>query len=383
MGYFLLIAILLLFAFGISKAMATWICSAWRWANPRRFVNIFDRDYINNKVFYMQRFGKVPNTSLITAVDATKAFAYVRKNYGELIAEIYQACYFDWERKTNQFSNTLIVLHNKVMLEIAGQYVIIIYAKDRYHFAGKLITELSEFKVEEKTEEFEINIITFSANGLELKQLEIKPTFLDIGLYYNDNFMEVDELIRKRLNQRDDKGIVLLHGLPGTGKTTYLRHLIGALKKKVLFVSPAVAGNLMNPEFLDILIDNPNSVLIIEDAENIMMDRKFNSDSSVSNLLNLSDGLLSDCLSVQIICTFNSSVSLIDTALMREGRLIARYEFGKLEARKAQALSDHLGFKTRITCSMSLAEITSQDEKQFATKKTEIVGFRRMAELQD
>ena len=64
----------------------------------------------------------------------------------------------------------------------------------------------------------------------------------------------------------------------------------------------------MNPEFIDLLIDNPNAVLIIEDAENIIMDRKINNNSSVSNLLNISDGLLSDCLNVQIICTFNSAL---------------------------------------------------------------------------
>ena len=64
-----------------------------------------------------------------------------------------------------------------------------------------------------------------------------------------------------------------MHGLPGTGKTTYLRHLIGSMKKRVLFVSPGVACNLMNPEFMDLLIDNPNAVLVIEDAENVIMDR--------------------------------------------------------------------------------------------------------------
>jgi hypothetical protein len=67
---------------------------------------------------------------------------------------------------------------------------------------------------------------------------------------------------------------------------------------------------------------------------------------------------------------------------MREGRMIARYEFGKLDIEKGQKLSDELGYKTRITRPMSLAEITSQDEKQFEMKKTEIIGFRRMAELQ-
>jgi hypothetical protein len=145
-----------------------------------------------------------------------------------------------------------------------------------------------------------------------------------------------------------------------------------------MFVSPSVAGNLMNPEFMDLLIDNPNTVLIIEDAENIIMDRKFSSQSSVSNLLNISDGLLSDCLNVQIICTFNSAITMVDAALMRKGRLIARYEFGKLDIVKAQALANHLGIDQVIEKPMTLAEITNPTEKEYEeTDKIEVQGFRR------
>jgi ATP-dependent 26S proteasome regulatory subunit len=191
----------------------------------------------------------------------------------------------------------------------------------------------------------------------------------------------VDATIKERLSKENDKGIVLLHGLPGTGKTTYLRHLIGSMKKKVMFVSPSVAGNLMNPEFMDLLIDNPNTVLVIEDAENIIMDRRFSSQSSVSNLLNISDGLLSDCLNVQIICTFNSELSLVDSALLRKGRLIAKYEFGKLHISKAKALSQHLGLQQEINKPMTLAEITNPDDNHYEPKKTNVIGFRRMEEL--
>ena len=134
---------------------------------------------------------------------------------------------------------------------------------------------------------------------------------------------------------------------------------------------------MLNPDFIKLLIENPDTVLIIEDAENIIMDRKIKAGSSVSNLLNISDGLLADCLNVQLICTFNSPLTMVDSALLRKGRLIAKYEFGKLSVSKSQKLSDHLGFNTTITRPMAIAEIAGQHEKTEKTESIEVIGFRR------
>ncbi len=342
---------------------------------------IFEHNYIESKPFYMYKFGAIPNTTFIDDIDISKAFDYVQDTYANKVDAIYQSCSYNQEKEVQEFGKTLFVLDNDVVIELSGEYARVLYQKNGFDFTDKLVKALSGFKLPEKKEDFEINIITFSNNCLDLKSIDIKPTTLDVDLYYNDDFKEVDNAIKNRLNQQNDKGIVLLHGLPGTGKTTYLRHLIGTLKKKVLFVSPSVAGNLMNPDFIDLLIDNPNSILVIEDTENIMMDRKHNSESSVSNLLNLSDGLLSDCLSVQIICTFNSSLNLIDSALMRKGRLIARYEFGKLSAEKSQVLSNHFGFNTVINQPMTIAEIANQNDRAYEVKRIEVIGFRKQEAL--
>ena len=204
----------------------------------------------------------------------------------------------------------------------------------------------------------------------------MKKTKLDLKLYYEDDFLEIDKIILERLSKKNEKGIVLLHGLPGTGKTTYLRYLIGRLKKRILFIPPSVAVNITNPEFMNLLLDYPNSVLIIEDAENIIMDRQITGSSAVSNLLNISDGLLGDCLNTQIICTFNMPISKIDSALMRKGRLIAKYNFGKLSIAKAQTLAEKMMLNTKIEKPMTIAEIFNAEEKTFNDKPANVLGFR-------
>ena len=171
-----------------------------------------------------------------------------------------------------------------------------------------------------------------------------------------------------RLHKEKDKGLVLLHGKPGTGKTTYLRHLISHTKKRVIYISPDFAEVIATPAFMALLIKYPESILIIEDAENIIEQRKGGDSVAVSNLLNISDGLLSDCLNIQLICSFNNDINKIDSALLRKGRLIAKYEFKELSIGKAQALSDSLGFKAKINKEMTLAEIYNQSEEDFGGK---------------
>ena len=338
---------------------------------------VFDTRFLETKALYLYQFNALPNVHFINTIDGEKAFLAFKEKYAASILQVLGYRWFKHKHKKFQFDKTVLILHNKCIIEFDDNYCEISHNGKEDIFVNEITQFILKFKERQKRQPSEINLIVRDSGGLDLKTMEIKRTKLDIDLFYKDDFKEVDELIRKRLKQKNDKGIVLLHGLPGTGKTTYLRYLIGKIKKRVLFLSPNVAGNLMNPEFIDLLIDNPNTVVIIEDAENIIMDRKITNDSAVSNLLNISDGLLADFLNVQLICTFNSSLTMIDSALLRKGRLIAKYEFGKLSVAKAQKLSDHLGFNKVITKPLTLAEITNQNEKEFDTKQVQVIGFRR------
>jgi hypothetical protein len=339
-------------------------------------ASVFAQRYLNSKSLYLYRFNALPNLHFVGNIDGEKAYKAFKEKFSDLIESEYQYRWFKKEKKKYQFDETVFVLRNQCVVELNG-YCEILHDGRQDDFIAQCTGLMNRFKEKKKREPLEVNLIVKGSYGLELKAMEIKRTKLDLGLFYEDDFREVDSIIQKRLNQKKDKGIVLLHGLPGTGKTTYLRYLVGKIKKRVLFLSPNVAGNLMDPDFIDLLIDNPNTVVIIEDAENIIMDRKTSGSSSVSNLLNISDGLLADFLNVQIICMFNSSLTMVDSALMRKGRLIAKYEFGKLSTEKAQRLSRHLGFDQTITKPMTVAEISNPHEKTFETKGVEVIGFRR------
>jgi hypothetical protein len=74
------------------------------------------------------------------------------------------------------------------------------------------------------------------------------------------------------------------------GKTHYIRYLIQEIQDKTLiYVPPDMAKDISTPAFLPFLMEHPDSVLIIEDAENIIKDRNDSSAPSqaVANLLNL------------------------------------------------------------------------------------------------
>lgn len=338
---------------------------------------LFDGTLYDTKVLYLQTFNTLPNVHSISNIDGFKFYKKFEEAYTNII--IKKLVYRSFLNKQSEyaFDNTIFILTNNILIEIDENYCQILNDGLQMPLVLELTNLAATCKAKQKKQAQEINLIVQSAQGLTLKTMEIKKVNLNLNLFFNDDFIETEKTISKRLNTKNDKGIVLLHGVPGTGKTTYLRYLIGKLKKKVLFVSPNVAANLMNPDFIELLIANPNSVLIIEDAENIIMDRKYQSSSSVSNLLNISDGLLSDFLNVQLICTFNSELTAIDSALLRKGRLIAKHEFKKLSKPKAQILSNHFGFDSIIQNDMTLAEIANPTEKNYNISKTQTIGFGR------
>jgi len=222
-----------------------------------------------------------------------------------------------------------------------------------------------------------ISLIVQTRHGYDTQTFDLPKQKLDLEHNYGSSFLPIHDKILKTLNQKKGKGLVLLHGEPGTGKTHYLKYLASKIKdKKVMFVPPYLVDFITSPEMTPFLIENSDSILFIEDAERVITDRDANGANGVSNILNLTDGILGDILNIQIVATFNMDRKKIDTALLRKGRLIAEHKFDKLKVDDVNKLIKHLGIDHVATDDMTLTEIYNLQEVEYKAVDTKRkIGF--------
>ena len=244
----------------------------------------------------------------------------------------------------------------------------------------KITNQFTPLAKKRRERENNIALVIQTNRGYDTTSFELPKQKLDIELGYGKGFKPIHEKIIHKLNERKSKGLVLLHGTPGTGKTHYLKYLASKIKnKRVLFIPPFLADFITSPEMTPFLIQNAGSVLFIEDAEKVITDRNTGGGNGVSNILNITDGILSDILNIQIVATFNMDKKKIDEALLRKGRLIAEHKFDALSIEDSQALINHLGFDYTTDKPMTLTEIYNLSEIEYKSedKGRVTIGFNR------
>ncbi len=239
------------------------------------------------------------------------------------------------------------------------------------------ILKIIEPYMEELESQGRFYMVVLEYGYFSLMPFEVKKADFSIEKYYNDDFLLIHKEISTFIKQDNRCGLVILHGKQGTGKTSYIRHLIHETNRKVIYLSGETTSQISEPNFISFISQHQNSIIILEDCEELLISRNTNrsANSGLINILNMCDGLLGDALSMKFICTFNAPLQDIDKALLRKGRLIARYEFENLETGKVNNLVNELELsKDILNQSLSLAELFNYEKSNFEVKKINI-GF--------
>lgn len=351
---------------------------------PRKNHDLFSSDILHENLhwgkLFVHLFGKYYSVySIWHRINTQELVKSLIKRYSLGQSQVLR---FDRTKEEDsheidyECSEILLILKAEFMVRIINCSIDLIYGYDILEVErNEVIKIVDEFKITEPVVR-KFHMVEYSGS-FSLLDFDVKPFDFDIETHYNNDFYDIHNFIFNSLTTKIKNGLVLLHGKFGTGKTYYLRHLISAIERKFIYYPLNMVGALSSPEFLPFISKQPNSVLMLEDCESLLVHREngFNNASALSNLLNLGDGLLSDALSINVICTFNAGIKKIDDAILRKGRLLARYEFKELEILKARALAQKIGKNVKIDHPMTVSDIYNLEEKSFENAPSKSIGF--------
>jgi len=332
------------------------------------YVHIFDEvpsSYKTNKTYKKDLIGYLvlEGYKALTEINLT-----VRRTFDKPNIEIFYV---------NRKKKTAVLVRAKYEKEESSYDAIFYYTLSNGGFEQNFnIDKVNTF--EQPLKKSGISLVKSEMGHLDTEEYELNVPDVDIQLNYGSEFLKIHETIIKRLNTKNDKGIILFHGDPGTGKTSYIKYLTRLIsEKEILFIPPSMAESLSEPSIIPFLMEHKNSILIIEDAEKVISDRELNGSSGgVSNILNITDGILGDCVNIQIIATFNMKREKIDNALLRKGRLICEHKFTPLSVEDSNKLLKHLGKEKTVDKPTTLADIYNIDEDLVRVENKTQIGFK-------
>ena len=189
-------------------------------------------------------------------------------------------------------------------------------------------------------------VLVTGRGGLQLQPLgKAGETFQEAN--YLPEVVESYRHVVVDLNRKNPCGrIAILDGPPGTGKTHMVRALLNEVPEATfILVQASSVNDLGSPDFIPVLMDAcrfGTLILILEDADECLSTRSTSNVAAISSLLNFTDGIFGAMLDIRIIATTNVSMSDIDAAVVRPGRLCRHLHIGRHLPAAAQLIYNRL-----------------------------------------
>lgn len=210
--------------------------------------------------------------------------------------------------------------------------------------------------------ESNLNMVSIGQSSvLEIEPILFKDLDDDIDLYYNSNTMKsINKLVKKI--KKSDKGLSIIYGDRGLGKTSLIKNISNDLGKILIFIpNNLIESTINNPEFKKFLNKYPKSIIVLDDCEDFLFEYNMNN-ITVNNILQMIDGFISDTLEINLITIFNiNDVSLIDKSLLSCNNLHDIIRIDNLDIEESNNLASHLGIKKKFKNKTKLIDIIKKD----------------------
>lgn len=235
-------------------------------------------------------------------------------------------------------------------------------------FEGAVVDYLDESSSER------FNTIFLGQNSVEIESIVLLPTDYDnIDLYYNEGVLKSAKKIIKSI-KKENKGLSVIFGQRGTGKTNLINYIVSNVDKIVIFIpSTMIDHTINNPDFIGLIKRYQNSIIVIDDCDTLFTDIYRKSTLFVNNLLQLIDGYQSDIFNLNVILSLNIEESdLYDKTILNCNHLLGTINVDSLSVAKIKDLCEHLGYKQKSNSPMRLSDVIN---KNWSSDVETNVGF--------
>jgi hypothetical protein len=207
------------------------------------------------------------------------------------------------------------------------------------------------------SEKTEIRVWSNRRSGTYDDRLLESPTWLSIAHNYPPKVREqLARLMQQKSPEKNAGRLILLHGEPGTGKTSAIRSLTREWAPWCSVQYLTDPEKLFNEaEYLSEVLDEPARdprgprfdaaskedetwrLLVAEDSDEFLRSNaRQEAGAALGRILNLSDGIFGQHEKVMVLLTTNEEVNRLHPAIVRPGRCLASIEFARFTTAEAR-----------------------------------------------
>ncbi len=342
--------------------------------NTKINLNISDDDEnLNDYIYCWDKFGERPSKITIFSSFSKNEFNTIINEYSSQVKssiELIPTDEFDIinDKKISKINDNIYLSYiildrendNSFIHEITFFYI----SEDDMKIINEILIKLNNsiIEIEEDVNNYKLNTVYISQNGIEIEAIDKIGLDDNIDLFYNEKTLKSVNKLIKTL-KKSDKGLSVLYGERGTGKTSLINYISEKLDRIVIYIPNNMIDLTLNtPEFRTFLKKHHKPIIVLDDCEMIFNDLFSKSNIYVNNILQMLDGLLSDSIQLNIITIFNvEEESEIDHILLEANSFIDIIEVEYLDMDDANDLSKHLGFNKKYKTETKLIDVIKKN----------------------